>query len=96
MINNGTRLVSSLSLQASKECQSKEKLLEQGFRSVFREFQKWLVNAKISTAKCFDVPQNINEASSGLQKIQVTSKSKSNIAETFKHLSCQNYRFDKH
>lgn len=64
-------LVCSLSLQASRECQSKEKLLEQGFRSAFREFQQWLVNAKINTAKCFDVPQNINEASSSLQKIQV-------------------------
>ncbi|KAF1374585.1 hypothetical protein PFLUV_G00230620 [Perca fluviatilis] len=60
----------SLSLQASRECQSKEKLLEQGYRSVFREFQQWLVNAKINTAKCFDVPQNLNEASSSLQKIQ--------------------------
>lgn len=63
--------VSSLSLQASRECQSKEKLLEQGFRAAFREFQQWLVNAKINTAKCFDVPQNVNEASSSLQKIQV-------------------------
>lgn len=71
-------LVSSLSLQASRECQSKEKLLEQGFRSAFREFQQWLVNAKINTAKCFDVPQNVNEASSSLQKIQV-QHSKSNV-----------------
>lgn len=63
--------VPSLSLQASRECQSKEKLLEQGFRSAFREFQQWFVNAKINTAKCFDVPQNLNEASSSLQKIQV-------------------------
>jgi len=62
---------SSLSLQAARECQSKEKLLEQGFRSAFREFQKWLVNAKINTAKCFDVPQNLGEASASLQKIQV-------------------------
>lgn len=62
---------SSLSLQASRECQSKEKLLEQGFRLAFREFQQWLVNAKINTAKCFDVPQNLNEASSSLLKIQV-------------------------
>lgn len=63
--------VYSLSLQASRECQSKEKLLEQGFRSAFREFQQWLVNAKINTAKCFDVPQNLNEVSSSLLKIQV-------------------------
>lgn len=63
--------VSSLSLQAFRECQSKEKLLEQGFRSAFREFQQWLVNAKINTAKCFDTPQNLNEASSSLLKIQV-------------------------
>lgn len=62
---------SSLSLQASRECQSKEKLLEQGFRSALREFQQWLVNAKINTAKCFDAPQNLNEASSSLLKIQV-------------------------
>lgn len=64
----------SLSLKASRECQSKEKLLEQGFRSAFREFQQWLVNAKINTAKCFDVPQNLSEASSSLQKIQVQKK----------------------
>lgn len=63
--------VPSLSLQASRDCQSKEKLLEQGFRSAYREFQQWLVNAKINTAKCFDVPQNLNEASCSLQKIQV-------------------------
>lgn len=61
----------SLSLQASRECQGKEKLLEQKFRACFREFQQWLVNAKINTAKCFDVPQNLAEASSSLQKIQV-------------------------
>uniref|UniRef100_A0A672NJW8 Nesprin-1-like n=1 Tax=Sinocyclocheilus grahami TaxID=75366 RepID=A0A672NJW8_SINGR len=60
----------SLSLQASRECQGKEKLLEQRFRAAFRDFQQWLVNAKISTAKCFDVPQNLAEASSSLQKIQ--------------------------
>ncbi|TNM95813.1 hypothetical protein fugu_016896 [Takifugu bimaculatus] len=60
----------SLSLQASRECQSKQKQLEQGFRSAFREFQQWLVNAKINTAKCFDVPQNLNEASASLLKIQ--------------------------
>uniref|UniRef100_A0A8C7KDH8 Spectrin repeat containing, nuclear envelope 1b n=1 Tax=Oncorhynchus kisutch TaxID=8019 RepID=A0A8C7KDH8_ONCKI len=59
-----------LSLQASRECQNKEKLLEQQFRAAFREFQQWLVNAKINTAKCFDVPQNLSEASSSLQKIQ--------------------------
>lgn len=62
----------SLSLQASRDCQIKEKLLEQGFRSAFREFQQWLVNAKINTAKCFDVPQNLSEASSSLQRIQVS------------------------
>lgn len=61
----------SLSLQASRECQGKEKLLEQRFRAAFRDFQQWLVNAKINTAKCFDVPQNLAEASSSLQKIQV-------------------------
>ncbi|KTF86540.1 hypothetical protein cypCar_00031779 [Cyprinus carpio] len=60
----------SLSLQASRECQGKEKLLEQRFRATFRDFQQWLVNAKINTAKCFDVPQNLAEASSSLQKIQ--------------------------
>lgn len=47
------------------------KLLEQAFRSAFREFQQWLVNARINTAKCFDVPQNLNEASASLLKIQV-------------------------
>lgn len=62
---------SSLSLQATRECQSKEKGLDQGFRSAFREFQQWLVNAKINTAKCFDAPQNLSEASSSFQKIQV-------------------------
>ncbi|RXM34120.1 Nesprin-1 [Acipenser ruthenus] len=60
----------SLCLQASKERQNKEKLLEQRFRSSLREFQQWLVSAKITTAKCFDVPQNINEASTSLLKIQ--------------------------
>uniref|UniRef100_A0A1A8H4I9 Spectrin repeat containing, nuclear envelope 1b n=1 Tax=Nothobranchius korthausae TaxID=1143690 RepID=A0A1A8H4I9_9TELE len=60
----------SLSLQATRECQSKEKVLEQGCRSAFREFQQWLVKAKINTAKCFDAPQNLNEALSSLQKIQ--------------------------
>jgi nesprin-1 len=71
---------SSLSLQASRGCQSKEKLLDQGFRSAFREFQQWLVNAKINTAKCFDVPQNLSEASSSLQKIQVNG----NIPDSMK------------
>ncbi|KAJ8275253.1 hypothetical protein COCON_G00098780 [Conger conger] len=60
----------SLSLQASRECQNKEKLLEQRFRTAFRDFQQWLVNAKINTAKCFDIPQSISEASAGLVKIQ--------------------------
>ncbi|XP_037550764.1 nesprin-1 [Nematolebias whitei] len=60
----------SLSLQATRECQNKEKMLDQAFRSAFREFQQWLVNAKINTAKCFDAPQNLSEASSSLQKIQ--------------------------
>ncbi|MEQ2161686.1 hypothetical protein GOODEAATRI_012073, partial [Goodea atripinnis] len=60
----------SLSLQATRECQSKEKVLDQGFRSAFREFQQWLVNAKINTAKCFDAPQNLTEAASSFQKIQ--------------------------
>lgn len=62
----------SLSLRAARECQSKEKLQEQGFRSAYREFQQWLVNTKINTAKCFDAPQNLSEASTSLQKIQVT------------------------
>ncbi|KAJ4921305.1 hypothetical protein JOQ06_000785, partial [Pogonophryne albipinna] len=35
-----------------------------------RDFQQWLVNAKIHTAKCFDVPQNLSEATASLQKIQ--------------------------
>ncbi|XP_076155328.1 nesprin-1 isoform X4 [Alosa pseudoharengus] len=60
----------SLSLQASRECQNKEKLLDQRFRSSCRDFQQWLVHAKITTAKCFDVPQNLAEVSSSLQKIQ--------------------------
>lgn len=68
---NLSGLVSSLSLQASRECQSKVKLLEQTFRLAFREFQQWLVSARINTAKCFDVPQNVSEASSSLLKIQV-------------------------
>ncbi|XP_009867463.1 PREDICTED: nesprin-1, partial [Apaloderma vittatum] len=60
----------SLCLQASKGCQSKEQILQQRFRTAFRDFQQWLVNAKVATAKCFDVPQNISEASASLQKIQ--------------------------
>ncbi|XP_027759675.1 nesprin-1 isoform X4 [Empidonax traillii] len=60
----------SLCLQASKGCQSKEQILQQRFRMAFRDFQQWLVNAKVTTAKCFDVPQNISEASASLQKIQ--------------------------
>ncbi|XP_071335456.1 nesprin-1 isoform X2 [Trachinotus anak] len=60
----------SLSLRASRECQNKERLLEQRFRTALRDFQQWLVNAKISTAKCFDVPQSVTEASTALQRIQ--------------------------
>ncbi|GLD49390.1 nesprin-1-like protein [Lates japonicus] len=60
----------SLSLRASRECQNKERLLEQRFRTALRDFQQWLVNAKISTAKCFDVPQSVAEASTALQRIQ--------------------------
>ncbi|XP_029965559.1 nesprin-1 isoform X1 [Salarias fasciatus] len=60
----------SLSLRASRECQNKERLLEQRFRAALRDFQQWLVNAKISTAKCFDVPQTVTEASTSLQRIQ--------------------------
>ncbi|XP_062428373.1 nesprin-1 isoform X2 [Rhea pennata] len=60
----------SLCLQASKGCQSKEQILQQRFRTAFRDFQQWLVNAKITTAKCFDMPQNITEVSASLQKIQ--------------------------
>ncbi|XP_073726049.1 nesprin-1 isoform X5 [Misgurnus anguillicaudatus] len=69
-VSNLIKEYNSLSLQASRECQGKEKLLEQKFRACFRDFQQWLVNAKINTAKCFDVPQNLAEASSSLQKIQ--------------------------
>jgi hypothetical protein len=58
-------------LQASKGCQNKEQILQQRFQKAFREFQQWLMNAKITTAKCFDVPQNMNEVSASLQKIQV-------------------------
>lgn len=64
-------LFPSLSLRASRECQNKERLLEQRLRAALRDFQQWLVNAKISTAKCFDVPQNVAEASTALQRIQV-------------------------
>ncbi|XP_063773938.1 nesprin-1 isoform X14 [Pseudophryne corroboree] len=60
----------SLYLQASKGCQNKEQILQQRFRTAFRDFQQWLVNAKVTTAKCFDIPQSIDEASSSLQKIQ--------------------------
>ncbi|KAM4529485.1 nesprin-1 isoform 3-T3 [Fundulus diaphanus] len=60
----------SLSLRASRECQNKERLLEQRFRAALRDFQQWLVNAKISTAKCFDVPQTVTEVSTALQRIQ--------------------------
>ncbi|TNN68513.1 Nesprin-1 [Liparis tanakae] len=60
----------SLSLRASRECQNKERLLEQKFRAALRDFQQWLVNAKISTAKCFDVPQSVAEAFTALQRIQ--------------------------
>ncbi|XP_029114386.1 nesprin-1 isoform X5 [Scleropages formosus] len=60
----------SLSLQASLECQTKEKLLEHRFRNSFKDFHQWLVNAKINTAKCFEVPQNIAEVSAALVKLQ--------------------------
>ncbi|XP_019750512.1 nesprin-1 isoform X11 [Hippocampus comes] len=60
----------SLSLRASRECQNKERLLEQRFRAALRDFQQWLVNAKICTAKCFDAPQSVAEASAALQRIQ--------------------------
>uniref|UniRef100_A0A8K9Y661 Spectrin repeat containing nuclear envelope protein 1 n=1 Tax=Oncorhynchus mykiss TaxID=8022 RepID=A0A8K9Y661_ONCMY len=60
----------SLSLRASRECQNKERLLEQRFRAALRDFQQWLVNVKISTAKCFDIPQSVTEASTGLLRIQ--------------------------
>ncbi|XP_022518839.2 nesprin-1 isoform X7 [Astyanax mexicanus] len=64
------KLHNSLSLRASRECQNKEKLLEQRFRSSLRDFRQWLVNANISTAKCFDSPHSIQEASAALQRIQ--------------------------
>ncbi|XP_077587652.1 nesprin-1 [Stigmatopora nigra] len=60
----------SLSLRAARECQNKEKLQEQAFRSTYRDFQQWLVNTKINTAKCFDAPQSLSEALLSLQKIQ--------------------------
>ncbi|KAM6459267.1 nesprin-1-like [Liasis olivaceus] len=60
----------SLCLQASKGCQSKEQTLQQRFRTVFRDFQQWLVNSKITTAKCFDVPQNVSDVAANIQKIQ--------------------------
>ncbi|XP_055471872.1 nesprin-1 isoform X4 [Psammomys obesus] len=59
-----------LCLQASKGCQNQEQILQERFRKAFRAFREWLVNAKISTAKCFDLPQNLSEVSSSLQKIQ--------------------------
>uniref|UniRef100_A0A8B9L7P1 Spectrin repeat containing, nuclear envelope 1a n=1 Tax=Astyanax mexicanus TaxID=7994 RepID=A0A8B9L7P1_ASTMX len=64
------KLHNSLGLRASRECQNKEKLLEQRFRSSLRDFRQWLVNANISTAKCFDSPHSIQEASAALQRIQ--------------------------
>ncbi|XP_062833321.1 nesprin-1 isoform X16 [Anolis carolinensis] len=60
----------SLCLQASKGCQSKEQALQQRFRTVFRDFQQWLVNSKIMTAKCFDAPQSVSEATANINKIQ--------------------------
>ncbi|XP_074043952.1 nesprin-1 isoform X5 [Macrotis lagotis] len=60
----------SLCLKVSKDCQNKEQILQQRFQKTFRDFQQWLVNAKITTAKCFDVPQSISEVSTNLQKIQ--------------------------
>lgn len=64
-------MVFSLCLQASKSCQNKEQILQQRFRRSFKDFQQWLVNAKTTTAKCFDIPQNLSEVSTSLQKIQV-------------------------
>ncbi|KAH0622390.1 hypothetical protein JD844_024656, partial [Phrynosoma platyrhinos] len=60
----------SLCLQASKGCLSKEQALQQRFRTAFRDFQQWLVNSKITTAKCFDAPQSVSEAAANIQKIQ--------------------------
>ncbi|XP_060687754.1 nesprin-1-like isoform X2 [Hemiscyllium ocellatum] len=58
----------SLCLQTAKYCQNKEKALEQRFRTTFREFQQWMINTKIAT--CFDTPQNIDEATAIIQKLQ--------------------------
>uniref|UniRef100_UPI00398E76DD nesprin-1 n=1 Tax=Pristiophorus japonicus TaxID=55135 RepID=UPI00398E76DD len=58
----------SLCLQTAKYCQNKEKALEQRFRTTFREFQQWMINMKITT--CFDTPQNIDEATAIIQKLQ--------------------------
>ncbi|GCC32670.1 hypothetical protein chiPu_0011134 [Chiloscyllium punctatum] len=58
----------SLCLQTAKYCQNKEKALEQRFRTTFREFQQWMINTKITT--CFDTPQNIDEATAIIQKLQ--------------------------
>lgn len=74
----------SLCLQASKGCQNKEQILQQRFRRAFKDFQQWLVNAKITTAKCFDIPQNINEVSTSLQKIQVRAWSNSSNYKAFR------------
>ncbi|XP_045150652.1 nesprin-1 [Echinops telfairi] len=59
-----------LCLKASKGCQNKEQILQQRFQKAFRDFQQWLVNAKLTTAKCFDIPQNISEVLTSLQQIQ--------------------------
>ncbi|KAM8791856.1 nesprin-1-like [Rhynchonycteris naso] len=67
-----------LCLQASKGCQNKEQILQQRFRRAFKDFQQWLVNAKITTAKCFDIPQNISEVLTSLQKIQEFSSESEN------------------
>ncbi|XP_067272909.1 nesprin-1 isoform X4 [Pseudorasbora parva] len=64
------KLHNSLSLRASRECQNKEKLLEQRFRSSLHDFRQWMVNANISTAKCFDAPHSIQDATVALQRIQ--------------------------
>lgn len=87
----------SLSLRASRECQNKERLLEQRFRAALRDFQQWLVNAKISTAKCFDVPQSVAEASTALQRIQVWDilfyNSKVNNCWVHKNCNCVTMEF---
>ncbi|KAM9316746.1 nesprin-1-like [Gastrophryne carolinensis] len=59
-----------LCLQASKGCQTKEQALHQRFRMAFQDFQQWLVNVKVMTAKCLDVPENVTEVSASLDKIQ--------------------------